>query len=309
MLESQEPKKYHSAKSVDRECRRCNSHDVVTSRHRGIEGWIVSVLPLNVYRCVECYNRFWSVESLFASSKRAWFWGGMAFVALLLFIFILNAQLSNSSPNLNRTTEFISPFDTETQSQQESKLSEPVASAVLTDSGVATDVSDSAIDLASDGLIDESIAISEVKAQAEQLLKNSQESVAHLDQKSSDDEKALELSLKVDMNSRVERWRDAWQSGLVDYYLAFYSQNFTPSKKITYQAWVKQRRYLVSPEKQIKIEISNFNVSFSNDLKESTVLFDQHYNSKTYSEVSRKKMVWTKERDEWKIVSESQVTP
>jgi len=124
---------------------------------------------------------------------------------------------------------------------------------------------------------------------------------------SEEDKAALESLLKSDMNDRLERWRDAWQTGLADYYLDFYSENFQPSGNLTLAEWVEQRKFRISPDKAIKIQLSNFEISFSNEMNLSTVLFDQQYSSQGYSERSRKKTIWVKEESEWKIISEAQV--
>ena len=109
MQESQTVLQHHRVKPTGIVCRRCHSKNVVMSRYRGIEELIASVLPCNICRCVDCYSRFWVVESLFAKTKRVWVWGFLVFLSVA--IALLTIKLFEENVNLNRTAALIPQFD------------------------------------------------------------------------------------------------------------------------------------------------------------------------------------------------------
>jgi len=296
-------------KLADGVCPRCGSHSIVVSRHRGIEGWFCAVFPMNVYRCVECYSRFWMRELMFANSKRVGFWGSL--VLLICIGVFLQLRLTAETQVLNRTAEFIPQFDNSEVSLGADQGSGDVTSneapitSVLSDSGVeeaANQVSSVILETESG-----SDQLTESKIQSAHIEKSRKDNAERLEKAVSNDTAALASLLKVDMNHRVERWRDAWESGFADYYLGFYSDSFKPDNGLTFSQWVEQRKARIKPEKRISIKLSGFEVTFSEDLNQSTVIFNQQYYSPNYSELSRKKLSWLNEKAGWRIVSEVQL--
>jgi len=297
---------------VDGVCPRCESPNIVESRHKGLDFWIVCVFPTNVYRCVECYSRFWMSESLFANGKRLLFWCAVVFMAVIAVF--LKLQLDAQSSTLNRTAQFIPQFEqAEEEVETELVSTDTPVTAVLSDSGVVEDneqtEQEQAIELADVKVesVEEATRLAELNEQSEQVQEIQKSNAKRLEKAVSNDTQALASLLKIDMNYRVERWRSAWESGFIDYYLDFYSSQFKPSNGLNLDQWVAQRKLRIKPEKKIDIELSNFDVSFSDKLQKSTVTFDQFYRSANYSERSRKQLVWVKEDDGWHIVSETEL--
>jgi len=307
MQESQTVLQHHRAKPTGIVCRRCHSKNVVMSRYRGIEELIASVLPCNICRCVDCYSRFWVVESLFAKTKRVWVWGFLVFLSVA--IALLTIKLSEENANLSRTAALIPQFEQHEAAKPEVS-SDPVKvslNEVLSDADAEITKNEDRLLEVAVSQSDDRTQLSDAKLKSVERSIAQKESLERLEQAIIEDKDALESLLKVDMNYRVERWRDSWQSGLADYYLDFYSNNFQPSSGLPLNEWVEQRKKRINPDKKIKIELSNFDVSFSQDMKEAVMKFDQLYSSHTYSEKSRKQLVWIKETDEWKIVSETEL--
>lgn len=307
MQESQTIGQHYNGRVVDTICQRCRSNKVVISRHRGAESFIASVFPCNKCRCVECYRRFWVYESLTASPRRLFTWGFLVFLAVAATL--LSVQSSEKDGSLNRTAKLIPHFDQGelTASDEGVKPTQLVLNDVLSDA-------DSQSVNHKDELLEAAVSqagnadlLSNAKLKSAESSIAQQESLERLEQAVVEDSKALESLLKVDMNYRVEQWRSAWQSGLADYYLEFYSKSFQPRRGLAFNEWVEQRKKRIRPDKKINLNLSGFNVSFSEGMKKTVMTFEQIYSSHGYSETSRKQLVWVKEGDEWKIISETEL--
>ena len=116
--------------------------------------------------------------------------------------------------------------------------------------------------------------------------------------------KERESLLKVTMARHMKQWRNAWQSGDIKAYLAHYSDQFVPTKNQTLEQWRAIRTERVHPQKKIQLELSEFQVDFSYDYQTISINFDQRYQSNSYVDNSRKRIVWVKEDESWKIASE-----
>ena len=300
MQESKTVLNYQSRKSVDGVCRRCDSRNIVSSKYRGIERSVVSIFPANVYRCVDCYNRFWSYESLFLYKRRAIFWLSVLIFAVIITFLKIQKKTEYLNSELNRGAE-VELFE---EAQTDSPSSSASVIEIVTESEGA--------DIQKKPLLDDVSMVETAGDLADveddlRPVETHAESVLRLEQALTKDRVALESLLKVDMGYRIERWVDAWETGLSDYYLDFYSSSFEPQGDLSYSTWVEQRKSRVKPEKKIKIVLSNINVGFSSDMTRSVVTMDQHYQSHSFSEHIMKKMVWVKEKASWKIVSEQQI--
>lgn len=96
-------------------------------------------------------------------------------------------------------------------------------------------------------------------------------------------------------------WLKVWQDKNVDSYLSFYSRDFKASG-LSPAEWKKARMESLRKNDQIKIEVSDIHMKKNRDTVEMS--FIQDYQSKNYSDVSDKTLVWKKEGDHWKIISE-----
>jgi len=69
-------------------CKACSGSDVARSRGKGIDKIINTILPLATFRCLGCYERFWSIDTFFGNKLRVLLWL-LALIALVL----LNSNL------------------------------------------------------------------------------------------------------------------------------------------------------------------------------------------------------------------------
>ena len=96
----------------------------------------------------------------------------------------------------------------------------------------------------------------------------------------------------------VEEWKNYWSSKNIRGFMSFYHKNF-PDKK----NFEDNKRRIFGKEQFIEIDISNV----ESEAKSSSIVvrFTQRYSSKSFSDTSRKELIWTNTEDGWKIVSET----
>lgn len=152
---------------------------------------------------------------------------------------------------------------------------------------------------------DEDAQVAQAKAAAEAAERFNQQKLNRLQEALAEDDAEAESLAKVEISYLVNQWRDAWAKGNTDAYLNFYSDKFVPAKQQSLAQWQEQRRKRVTPSKSATIRLSNFKVSFDQGLSKSNVEFDQHFESGQYNDQSRKKLVFAKETQGWKLVSET----
>jgi ketosteroid isomerase-like protein len=151
---------------------------------------------------------------------------------------------------------------------------------------------------------DKDAQVAQAKAAAEAAERFNQQKLSRLQEALTEDASEVESLAKVEISYLVNQWRDAWAKGNTDAYLKFYSEQFVPDKQQSLAQWQNQRRNRVMPSKSATIRLSNFKVSFDEALSKSNVEFDQHFESGRYNDQSRKKLVFVKESQGWKLVSE-----
>ena len=151
---------------------------------------------------------------------------------------------------------------------------------------------------------DEDAQVAQAKAAAEAAERFNQQKLSRLKEALAEDTAEVESLAKVEISYLVNQWRDAWAKGNTDAYLKFYSDKFVPAKQQSLAQWQDQRRSRVVPSKSATIRLSNFKVSFDEALSTSNVEFDQYFESGQYNDQSRKKLVFAKEPQGWKLVSE-----
>jgi len=283
-------------------CPECGSDNVYLSEYRGMEGVIASFLPRNIFKCVDCNNRFWAYEPLFANSSRVWSLI-LLFLAVLVVVFVF-FQTDDTQTIASRKAEFIPQFDSPNNAVRAEDLlpvegDKPLSSALSgTDQGLGQPLLDK------NGNKKE---INGIKNESEQISDTIKSSIDRLESAFIEDQKALVSLLKVDINHAVESWRKSWQSGVVKDYLSHYSDDFKPSNFLPLREWKVERAEVVTPANNIEVTLSDFEVSFDDDNTRATVLFTQSYFSTKFAEVSRKKLELVNENDEWKIVVEREI--
>lgn len=104
------------------------------------------------------------------------------------------------------------------------------------------------------------------------------------------------------VKNRLAGWLKAWEHQDVNTYLSFYSNKFKTPKG-SHANWRNTRHRTLKANKNLSIQLSNIKTSQNKDLIE--VNFIQRFNSKKYSDVGIKELVWIKNEGDWKILKET----
>ena len=97
-------------------------------------------------------------------------------------------------------------------------------------------------------------------------------------------------------------WLKAWQSKQLDSYFSFYSRSFESGGK-SFKDWQKEQSKSLDEIQQIKVEINDLEMLEKGDTIEMS--FIENFQSKSFSDIRRKFLVWKKEKGVWKIIVES----
>jgi hypothetical protein len=110
--------------------------------------------------------------------------------------------------------------------------------------------------------------------------------------------KSLEISaaLNEEITSRLDQYLNTWRAGDIATYLSFYTPGHSPVNTLGYQEWQLQRRSRVRPDRAIGVSISDLQIHQGAD-GQVTTEFIQHYQSRYYSDTSRKKLSWIQNLD------------
>ena len=110
------------------------------------------------------------------------------------------------------------------------------------------------------------------------------------------------MSIEAHIIDLVSQWAISWSR--MDYlsYTGFYKKNYSPKSWITHENWLSDRKKRLNKD-YIKVEVLDIQVESIDDSKVN-VYFNQTYESNTYSDKTRKQLVFHKIQNEWKIVKE-----
>lgn len=97
-------------------------------------------------------------------------------------------------------------------------------------------------------------------------------------------------------------WLEAWQGKQLDSYFSFYSQSFESGGK-PFKDWLKEQSKTLDQTQQIKVEVNDLKLLEKGETIEMS--FMESFQSKTFSDIRRKVLVWKKEKGVWKIIVES----
>jgi ketosteroid isomerase-like protein len=97
-------------------------------------------------------------------------------------------------------------------------------------------------------------------------------------------------------------WLEAWQGKQLDSYFSFYSQSFESGGK-SFKDWLKEQSKTLEETHQIKVEVNDLKMLDKGDTIEMS--FVESFQSKSFSDIRRKVLVWKKEKGVWKIVVEN----
>ena len=298
-------------------CTKCGAAKVSYSRLQPFDDFKMRFIAKRPYRCLHCYHRFWLAEKNTSNPKRTWI-----VVTILLLLLIILSLLSLgvfNAPQLGQRSDVVVPEFNSPELPDDSSPS--LASLINMPQGnsgsqVSSDVQANVQVASNSPLVLEStvgeLLTPEQKArrlllakqESEVAEKASQARVEQLERVLLPVEDELESLVKIEVGYVVERWREAWSKGDVDTYLLSYSTDFTPVNDLTLDAWVASRKRRVKPEKNISVELNDFDITMLEETGSGIVEFNQRYQSGDYVESSRKRLELVKEQDSWKIISE-----
>lgn len=115
---------------------------------------------------------------------------------------------------------------------------------------------------------------------------------------------AVDLTQQSQVRETVHTWAQAWSQKDLNAYFKSYSPNFNPGANLSRSAWEEQRRVRIMSKKQIHVELSEINISFSNAKTNATATFLQSYQSGAILTVSRKTLELSEDKGQWLITRE-----
>ena len=104
------------------------------------------------------------------------------------------------------------------------------------------------------------------------------------------------------VTDKLAGWLKAWEHQDVNTYLSFYSNKFKTPKG-SRAKWSNARYRALKANKNLSIQVSNIQTSQNKNIIELN--FIQRFNSKKYSDVGIKELVWIKTGGDWKILKET----
>jgi adhesin transport system outer membrane protein len=106
------------------------------------------------------------------------------------------------------------------------------------------------------------------------------------------------------INDAVNLWAAGWVSRNVATYLSSYSLKFVPSRGLSRDAWMAQRKQSLANSGKIELSIENLKID-QKDATKATTTFRQVYRSERYQDVIQKTLEWENTDGRWLIVSET----
>ena len=100
----------------------------------------------------------------------------------------------------------------------------------------------------------------------------------------------------------LEDWRKRWVAKDLNEFISFYHPDF-PEKKV----FKNNKKRIFKRAKFIKINLKNISSRVENN--EIITTFDQSYNSKNFSDTSKKQLRWKRTDIGWKIIEEKILSP
>ncbi|MCL0045838.1 hypothetical protein M1N16_06365 [Nitrospinaceae bacterium] len=104
------------------------------------------------------------------------------------------------------------------------------------------------------------------------------------------------------VKDKLAGWLKAWEHQDVNTYLSFYSNKFKTPKG-SRAKWRNTRHRALKANKNLSIQVSNIQTSQNQNIIELN--FIQRFNSKKYSDIGIKELVWINDGSDWKILKET----
>jgi adhesin transport system outer membrane protein len=115
-------------------------------------------------------------------------------------------------------------------------------------------------------------------------------------------EEAAVSSKKAVINA-LKAWTAAWAGRNIQAYLDSYAPTFKPAGGISRDAWVAQRKAVLTAARQIDLTVSKVRVEMK-EPKRAVITFLQRYRSASYRDVVQKTLEWENVDGRWLIVKE-----
>ncbi len=110
-------------------------------------------------------------------------------------------------------------------------------------------------------------------------------------------------NIRNNIESVLDNWANAWSAQNIETYIASYSEDFEPPRKMTRTAWKKERQLRIKKPDFIKVTLSNIEMNrYGNDYAE--IRFTQKYQSDTYGDKVKKEISMRKIAGTWLITQE-----
>lgn len=113
-----------------------------------------------------------------------------------------------------------------------------------------------------------------------------------------------ERATRERISAAVYDWAQAWQNQNIEAYLAAYAPDFQPAGGLSREAWEAQRRERVGSPERIRVRVRNPDITIVND-ERARIIFEQEYESDTYSDVTNKVLDLRRSGDRWLILRET----
>ena len=104
----------------------------------------------------------------------------------------------------------------------------------------------------------------------------------------------------------LDRWQIAWRELDTNGYISSYSPTSIGKQYSKHDDWVEAREQRFKSQKWVKLKLSGIVIFIRNDGKYAAN-FTQQYRSDSFSETSRKQLLFEKHPKGWLIVSESEI--
>lgn len=104
----------------------------------------------------------------------------------------------------------------------------------------------------------------------------------------------------------LKKWQNAWQQLDSNSYISSYSPNFTSQQFSSHRNWANSRQHRIQSQQWVKLKLSGIIIFIREDGK-YVAKFTQDYKSDSFSEVSRKQLLFKKYDNGWLIVSENEI--
>lgn len=102
------------------------------------------------------------------------------------------------------------------------------------------------------------------------------------------------------ITNNLLNWASAWSNKDYKGYIATYTNVYRPNAKLTHNQWVQQREERITKPKFIKVSLNNISVKLLREnLAEAR--FEQRYQSDTYKDAVRKRVMLVNSNGQWKI--------